>query len=67
MLKFPKFIMNEVIYHRLIELMKNDKKNTNDKISFTLLRGIGNATHDHFFDVPEIFEALKYYQRSFRL
>lgn len=60
--KFPKFVMNEVINHRLIEFMKKDKKNKGGNINFTLLDGIGSASIDNVFDVPDIFESLAYYQ-----
>ncbi len=61
---YPAFIMNEVIYHRLIEFMKNDKKNRAGEINFTLLNGIGDSSINHSFDIPDIFESLEYYQKS---
>lgn len=49
-------------YHRLIEFMRNDKKNSKDEISFTLLNGIGNAIPDISCTADEIVDALNYYQ-----
>jgi len=60
--RYPEFVMNEVIYHRLIEFMRKDKKNQGGNINFTLLKNIGDASINHTFEVPEIFESLAYYQ-----
>ena len=47
-------------YDKLLERMRHDKKNTDDRISFTLLRHIGNpAVGSHVTD-DEIREALDY-------
>ena len=47
-------------YDRLLERMRHDKKNTDGRISFTLLRHIGNpAAGSHVTD-DEIREALDY-------
>lgn len=51
-------------YHRIIELMKNDKKNNDNKINFTLLSEIGNALYDNYIEIPLIKEALDFCNRS---
>lgn len=48
----------------LIELMKNDKKNTSDKINFTLLNTIGEASCDNFISEEDLQLALKFYNNS---
>jgi len=40
--------------HELILLMQKDKKNQNQKISISLLEGIGSCTPDHLFDSAEL-------------
>jgi len=40
--------------HDLILLMQKDKKNHNQKISISLLEGIGSCTPDHLFDSEEL-------------
>ncbi len=56
------YVMNDMAFHRLVEIMKNDKKNSGSAINFTLLKGIGNASIDNVCSVPEIEDALRYYQ-----
>ena len=54
----PEFTCKD--YDKLLERMRHDKKNTDDRISFTLLRHIGNpAVGSHVTD-DEIREALDY-------
>lgn len=48
--------------HRLIELMKHDKKNTKGEISFSLLRKIGKAEFDINCSIDLIKQSLKYYK-----
>ena len=48
-------------FHQLIELMKNDKKNENNGIIFTLLSKIGKAHINHEVEVEIILDALSYY------
>lgn len=45
----------------LIELMKQDKKNTSDTINFTLLTGIGESSIDNTVEIDFIENALNYY------
>lgn len=48
--------------HRLIELMRNDKKNQGDQIHFTLLTDIGAAEIEKAIAPDLIIEALAFYQ-----
>lgn len=57
--------MDELSHHRILELMKNDKKNKNNQINFTLLSTIGEATFDNFIAPSEIKNALKYYTAAY--
>jgi len=45
----------------LLRMIRNDKKNAGSKISFTLLKSIGNACIDQHFSEKLIFEALDFY------
>jgi 3-dehydroquinate synthase len=59
---YPYFPLEELAYHRILELMKNDKKNKNGQINFTLLKGIGSASFDNFISASEIKDALVFYK-----
>lgn len=59
---FPHFDMSEMAHHRLIELMRHDKKNRNGQIHFTLLNGIGSAEVDVPVDADLIIAALDHYR-----
>jgi 3-dehydroquinate synthase len=58
------FKFEEMAGHRLIELMRNDKKNTGPQINFTLLNEIGSAVHDQKADASDILEALDFYNNN---
>ena len=47
--------------HNLLELMKNDKKNSNNEINFTLLNKIGEGSVNHSADFTQIIDAINYY------
>ena len=53
------FSKNE--YETLFEIMKQDKKNENSGINFTLLKDIGSAKINQLATKEEIFEAFDYY------
>ena len=38
----------------ILKFLKNDKKNKNKKINFSLLHGIGNCTIDNLFNENEL-------------
>jgi len=58
----PVFI-DELVFHRLIELMKHDKKNRNGEIKMSLLHGIGNAVIDKAIKPDLIIDSLNFYRR----
>lgn len=59
---YPKYKMDESCYHELIELMKNDKKNDNDTINFTLLSKIGEGVINQNVEMDLIIDALNFYK-----
>ena len=44
-------------------LLLNDKKNTDSKINFSLLSGIGSCTYDHQCSQKNILEAIHFYRK----
>lgn len=44
-------------------LLLNDKKNTDSKINFSLLSGIGSCTYDHQSSQENILESLSFYRK----
>ena len=48
-------------YHALLELMKNDKKNSKSNLNFTLLKEIGSATFNHPVETALIIDAFDFY------
>lgn len=59
---YPPFKFDTTDINRLIELMRSDKKNRGNRISFSLLKNIGEPEFDHFISGSEIHEALLYYR-----
>ena len=53
---FPKKDINNIV-----EIMKQDKKNKDGLINFTLLRDIGEATFNNYIDIRLIKKSLEYY------
>lgn len=58
---YPHRSLGDTDYHRLIELMRNDKKNNDSAIGFTLLESIGHAVYDCTCTADQIKDALRYY------
>ena len=58
---YPAYKLDKSAYPELLEIMKNDKKNTAGKISFSLLSEIGKCGFDVFCTEDEIFDSLDYY------
>jgi 3-dehydroquinate synthase len=58
---FPAYKVAKSSYSDLLELMKNDKKNTGGKISFSLLSKIGACDFDNHCTEEEILESLDFY------
>ncbi len=49
-------------HHRILELMRNDKKNTEGQFRLTLLTGIGSAKTDVHITAAQIQESLEHYR-----
>lgn len=60
---FEHFYLDDLVYHRLIEIMKSDKKNLDGQIRMTLLHGIGDAVIDKPVKPSMIIESLNFYRR----
>ncbi len=60
---FSKIKIEQAVYHRIVELMRHDKKNFDDQIRMTLLAGIGEAMVNKAVRADMIIESLNYYQR----
>lgn len=54
--------MEQFDEHRLIELMRHDKKNENDSFVFTLLSSIGTSEINKICSIELIKESLKFYR-----
>lgn len=59
---FPPFRFQQTDSHRIIELMRNDKKNQAGEFRFTLLTGIGSARTDVPVTASQVAEALEHYR-----
>lgn len=65
--KFPAVKLEQMDHHRLIELMKHDKKNNKGDINFSLLSAIGSCDINKTTKADLIKEALKYYTEQIKL
>lgn len=59
---YPAYNVKKASYPDLLEVMKNDKKNSGGQISFSLLTEIGKCSFDQFCTEAEIYESLDYYR-----
>lgn len=59
---FPDYTYHAGIYDSLIALMKNDKKNSGDRIGFALISDIGRCSIDQFVGEELIRESLDFYR-----
>jgi 3-dehydroquinate synthase len=59
-LHFKGIELNRMQFHRVIEIMRHDKKNKQARINFTLLHGIGASIVDQEPEMEHIMEALGY-------
>lgn len=59
---YPPFHFGSDDHHRIVELMRNDKKNVGDGFRFTLLTGIGEAIHDVPVNAAQVSDALDHYR-----
>ena len=60
--RFPAVHFEDMAVHRLLELMRHDKKNEGNRINFTLLESLGKGQVDHTCSNEEIVEALYAYR-----
>jgi 3-dehydroquinate synthase len=58
--RYPKLEVAITAIGQITPLLLNDKKNVNGEISFTLLKGIGNAVYNQIVKDNLIVEALKF-------
>jgi 3-dehydroquinate synthase len=59
---FKPYLFNSAENHRMVELMRNDKKNTKGQFRFTLLTGIGSSKVDVHITAVQVQEALEHYR-----
>lgn len=59
---FPDYILKQETFPNLVEIMRNDKKNMDGKIGFSLLKEIGDCSFNHYIEEDKILEALTFYQ-----
>lgn len=59
---FPAFAFQATDSHRILELMRHDKKNLGGEFRFTLLTGIGSAKEDVPITAAQVAEALEHYR-----
>lgn len=60
---YTRIFIDQLVFHRLIELMNHDKKNRGGEIKMSLIQGIGNAVIDKPIKADLIIDALNYYAR----
>ena len=60
---FTPVVIEQIVFHRLIELMKHDKKNRDGEIKMSLLQGIGDAVIDKPVKADLIIDSLNFYAR----
>ena len=60
---FPRVQIQELAYHRIIELMKHDKKNNFSEIRMSLLNDLGDCNYDIPVKPELIIDSLNYYKR----
>ncbi|HEY0978094.1 MAG TPA: 3-dehydroquinate synthase [Flavobacteriales bacterium] len=59
---YPAFHFSSADHHRIVELMRNDKKNAPDGFRFVLLTGIGEAVFDVPVTAGQVGDALDHYR-----
>ena len=59
--RYPKYSLKNILSPELIAIMRQDKKNTNDSLNFTLLKAIGKSEVNFTCSEAEIAAALNYY------
>ena len=59
---FPAYQLKQESFGAIIATMRNDKKNSQGRIGFSLLKGLGECSYNHYLEADAIEEALVYYQ-----
>lgn len=62
--RYERYDFDASIYATLIDLMRNDKKNEQQKLGFALLSAIGTCDYDRFVEEDLIKESLDFYLAS---
>ena len=62
MTMYPVYPIDSTGHHRLLELMRNDKKNVEGQFRFTLLSAIGEGQVDVRVTAAQVQEALEHYR-----
>jgi 3-dehydroquinate synthase len=62
---FKAIPLDEIDFVRILEIMKNDKKNTDNKFQFALITTIGNCETDITCSIEQIIDALKFYNKVY--
>lgn len=60
---YPYLDINDFKDEDITALLLNDKKNTDSKINFSLLSGIGSCTYDHQCRQENILKSLSFYRK----
>lgn len=60
---YPYLDIRDFKDEEITALLLNDKKNTDHKINFSLLSGIGSCTYDHQCSQKNILESLHFYRK----
>ncbi|MDR2235854.1 MAG: 3-dehydroquinate synthase [Chryseobacterium sp.] len=59
---YPYMDISDFTDENITALLLNDKKNTDRKINFSLISGIGSCTYDHQCSQKNILESLRFYR-----
>jgi 3-dehydroquinate synthase len=65
MQRFPLYALNKAENKELLDLMRNDKKNEEDLIHFSLLKKIGKPVINQTTSERIILDSLQYYQQQY--
>ncbi len=58
---YGKYLLKNEYFQDLLRLMKNDKKNQDGKINFTMLNAIGHSKIDQYCEESLVLEGFSYY------
>ena len=58
---YPKYKLEPSAFDELISIMKNDKKNHQDRINCSLLNAIGSCSVNHYCSEEALLQSLDYY------